>query len=194
MDGHGRFVYSFFEALEKEGLVLDDYTIELYDTEKVVNEWHRHFMPTGVRVVEDSILRGYDHVSTQLYLNFCGLGAQAPLVLDFLRHRKSELFISFSLERWVAGNGSNRDLVVQWIWERFHSVGISCRKSVNFVTWWIRSPPVVPVAADAGGAAGGDVDGDVIILGDIAGDVIILGDVIGDVVILGDIAGDVIIG
>lgn len=137
MDGHGRFIYSFFQALVKRGLSPNDYSVELYDTDPIVNEWHRHFMPSGVTVVEDSILCPCPE-TTQLYLNFCGLGSYATEVLDFLKRRRCDTFISFSLERYSQNDGSPRDKVVKWILDLSCTVLISRRS--NFITWWI-SPP-----------------------------------------------------
>lgn len=145
MDGHGRFVYSFLEALRARGENMDNFDIELMDIHAPTDTWHRLFLPLAgdtpnVYPIQGDILEfqpGDFHetfsTSTMLYLNFCGLSNLVNGRLrEFLRIWETEnhdVFLSWSVRNVQAGTPA------YWFarWLRSHGDYVSHR--ANFFTY-----------------------------------------------------------
>lgn len=145
MDGHGRFLYSFLEALRARGENMDNYDIELMDIHAPTDAWHRLFFPIAgdtpnVHPIQGDILEfqpGDFHetfsTSTMLYMNFCGLGdlvrGRLREFLEIWQSNRHDVFLSWSVRNVQAGTPA------YWFarWIRSHGDYVSHRG--NFFTY-----------------------------------------------------------
>lgn len=104
MDGHGRFVYSFLQEIDAAGEDMNEWTLELFDLDPHVVNWHRLFLPTSTRNERRNILECPDddefHAQTLIYMNFCSLGDAVPAVRESIEEfydSEREVFISWSV-------------------------------------------------------------------------------------------------
>lgn len=101
MDGHGRFLACFFRALQIAGESVNDYEIEIYDTDLYTNEWHVLLFPSNIIAYNEDIMDELDGIvehsgatrNTMLYLNFCSLGTQTYKVLEFINSVLNEYHV-----------------------------------------------------------------------------------------------------
>ena len=104
MDGHGRFVYSFLQEIDAAGEDMNEWTLELFDLDPHVVNWHRLFLPTSTRNAKRTILECPEadefHAQTLVYMNFCSLGDTVPDVRQSMEKfyaSERKVFISWSV-------------------------------------------------------------------------------------------------
>lgn len=144
MDGHGRFLYSFFHALVELRQNIDDYTVELIDIDETTNEWHIEFCPTNVEVeptksiLEDSdpeFLAGantHDDRPRLLYLNYCSIPDEelvdvTDTVMNNL-YNGIRLYVSYSVRN------VNKHTMKGRTYRKYKKFGQVVSKRGNFVT------------------------------------------------------------
>ena len=146
MDGHGRFVFYLLKVIHERGLDVNDYTIDLYDMNHDSNAWHVWFMPAGVMVLDENILRSNDEIDTDtgladsvVYYNFCGMGTQQDSVIDNIfqitnseHGQGSQVFVSWSV-RGVANKGSDAWKFAEWV----SNQGKMVSRRGNFYTYML---------------------------------------------------------
>lgn len=104
MDGHGRFVLTFVTSLIELNENLNEWEIELIDTDYQVHDWHKAFFPNWVLSRRGNIMdiATPEYLSSHnafLYLNFCGVGDQFEELTDFIlafQREKEPLLLSYS--------------------------------------------------------------------------------------------------
>merc|ERR1712166_756534 len=151
MDGAGRFVYSFLKVLSKRGENLDEWTIELFDTDPLVHHWHTLFMPVSSTNRHENILDHPDdegfHSGTLVYFNFCGLGDSVLQVQRTLtRFHKSdhETFVSWSVRGISKEVKTKARGFIKWIGEKNNGNGRGeyIVKRGNFYTYKVKKSSV----------------------------------------------------
>ena len=105
MDGHGRFILTFFRCLKKLGLDINDYKITLVDIDLNVHRWHKLFLPKQFECIHQDIfsyLEKFKSIDKYTYLNFCsiprGMKQKCAEVLTNAKlHLQGKLMVSFSI-------------------------------------------------------------------------------------------------
>jgi hypothetical protein len=98
IDGHGRMVFSVLDALISRNLNLDDYTIEVYEKDHIAYEWHKQFLPAGVKNIKMDILKLEYCPEKLIYLNFCSIpNNNLQKVLNFIEKKQyNGLYLTYS--------------------------------------------------------------------------------------------------
>jgi len=101
--GHGRFIWSFFDALDKRGASIDHYSVELIDIDTDVTKWHQRFLPSNCKSFYGDVFnlepKDIDN-DIMVYLNFCGIGGDENIkktieVTQKFMAEKKPFFLSY---------------------------------------------------------------------------------------------------
>jgi len=100
MDGHGRFILCFFQAIIERGLNPDAFTVFVVDINESANQWHETFFPSGCLVAHENILIELEVAYQQdhdrnyfTYLNFCAI---RDAIRDFGFDTFTRLMLSYA--------------------------------------------------------------------------------------------------
>jgi len=115
MDGHGRLVLAFFEAvIEMYGAArLNSLTIILVDLVPAVTAFHQSFFAMKCNNVISITCNIFDlpsHPTFLTYYNFCGISKSLDQLKELLGRQLAPLMISFSRVRRAASKDYHRQL------------------------------------------------------------------------------------